>query len=158
MTFPDASDPVQAAHAARVYCEASLVSIASGSPFLVPVDAIDYDTDGFFDAANHALKIPAGWPSGLYACGLMVGFSSNPTGARRAALHPSWGPAGVDDPCGDHRGADPNGSTLLALSGETSMNAGDSVTLWAQQISGASLNLLGGAWWTSMWIDWRGWL
>jgi hypothetical protein len=119
------------ATAAQSLANNTLVKITFNTASSTP-DIDSYDPKGWFDNANDSIIVDQ---SGFYNITANLGFASNTTSRRLALIYVN----GTQRE-GVQVGASPAGTTLLSISTNTYLAAGDEVQLYGLQQSGGALN------------------
>jgi hypothetical protein len=119
------------ATAAQSLANNTLLKITFNTASSTP-DIDSYDPKGWFDNANDSIIVSQ---SGFYNITANLGFASNTTSRRLVLIYVN----GTQRE-GVQVGASPAGTTLLSISTNTYLAAGDEVQLYGLQQSGGALN------------------
>lgn len=124
---------------ARVYNDAAISIVTSGTPQALTFNAERYDTGGTHSLVTNTgrLTVPTG-EGGVYCISGHVAFASHATGRRHLSIFVGNGTTEI----ASVQVAAVNGaSTRLSVTTDYALAAGDFVTLWVTQDSGAALNV-----------------
>lgn len=137
----------------HAYCTAS-TSVPTGTDTLIPFAAEAYDTDGMHSTSSNTSRVIA-QTTGLFLVTASIAFSVNLTGGRSLAIRKnaagnSSGGVGIGG----------NTAQATAYFGQVmstfyvQMTAGDYLEMFAQQVSGSTLTIVGGTFATFMQMQW----
>ena len=117
---------------ARMYLSGAASHTSSNNFQQVPLDAVDYDTSGMVNLAGNELVAQE---AGYYQVNAAIGFASNTTGLRTLRVYKN-GLAVFQSTINNAIA----GGHVNSGSGQVYLEKGDTVSLWAFQNSGGSVN------------------
>lgn len=142
----DVDDKLFTPPSCRLYRNAAVTALVSGTAYAISWDTEDWDSDGMHSTSVNPSRITAPI-AGLYVITAQVYWNAGSTGYRQveAKLNSDGTYASGTQFGQERRTPNSSGATMASLTAEVPMDAGDRVELWVTHTQGANLDLTTGA-------------